>query len=77
MVKLANSPFKDEGEGGNGGGGEGVAVDDEDVVAHAAVEGHFGNNVHPRISELERGHGDVRLRLLEEIAEASFPFHLF
>lgn len=55
-----------------------MAVDDEDVVAHAAVEGHFGNYIHTGVPELERGHGDVRLRRLEETAEAaSLPFHLF
>lgn len=41
-----------------------MAVDDEDVVAHAAVKGHFCDDIHPCISELQRYHGEVGFGVL-------------
>ena len=64
-------PLKDESKWCNRDGGEGVAVDDEHVVAHAVVEGHLGDDVHAGVAELQGGHGDVRLGLLEEITVAA------
>lgn len=38
-----------------------MAIDHQDIVAHAMVEGEFGEDVHACIAKLERDHCKVRL----------------
>ena len=45
-------PLEKDGERRDDSCSEGVAVDHEDIVAHAAVERHLGDDVHSGIAKL-------------------------
>lgn len=52
-------PFEKDGERGDDSCSDGVAVNHEDVVAHALVERHLSDDVHSGVAELQRDHGKV------------------
>jgi len=66
----ADTPLEDEGEGGHDDGGDEVAVDDEDEMVHAALEGGDGDDVHPGEPNLEEHHRQVRLHVVHQLPHA-------
>lgn len=68
-------PLENESERSDSSGSEGVAVDDEDVVAHASVEGDGRDDVHTGVAELEGDDSDVRLCIMKETAKTSYEPH--
>jgi hypothetical protein len=67
---LVYIPLEEEGEGGQDDGGDEVAVDDEDEVVHAALEGGDGDDVHPREPHLQQHHRQVRLHVVHQLPHA-------
>lgn len=59
-VCVEYEPFGEVGEGGEDGEGEEVAVDAEDNLADADVEGDLGDDMVAGIEDLDQHHGRVR-----------------
>ena len=71
---MLYEPFKYEGEWSYDSSCKGVAVNHEDIVAHASVEGNLRDNVHSRIAKLQSDHGEVVLGVLNEVGATSNLF---
>lgn len=63
-------PFKNDGKGSYSSSGEGMAIDHQNIMAHAPVEGDLGDDIHAGIAELQGDHGQIWLAPLHEAAKA-------
>lgn len=48
-----------------------MAIDNEDIVRHATVEGNLCDDVHAGVPKLQRNHGEVGFRGLKKVAATS------